>query len=223
MLLDQARSLGRPGLIANSNSSVELCEEKRFVDIRMMIEISCGSNGFTREYCEHGPSFGVDKMCVEGSGAALVRMDLMNEGAVQALEKRIRGDRVCWVHFGPPTKPTERLKAMMIRLINRTLEEDISCSVENPASSGLWSIIPDGTDHLHHSCMFGSGVKKLTKWRTWNFSLDCLHLKCDGEHQHRSWHAQQSQSDMVYQQSLCQRVAEEFFGTKSRCREDQER
>jgi len=41
--------------------------------------------------------------------------------------------------FGPPKKPTDRLKAMMIRLINRTLEEDISYSIENPAPSGLWA------------------------------------------------------------------------------------
>ena len=36
------------------------------------------------------------ELCVEGAGAALVRIDLMNEGAVQSLEKLIRGDRVCW-------------------------------------------------------------------------------------------------------------------------------
>jgi len=41
--------------------------------------------------------------------------------------------------FGPPNKPTDRLKAMMIRLINRTLEEDISYSIENPAPSCLWA------------------------------------------------------------------------------------
>ena len=36
-LLEQARSLGRPSLVANSNNSVELCEKKRFVDKKMMI------------------------------------------------------------------------------------------------------------------------------------------------------------------------------------------
>ena len=167
---------------------------RRLGDLHFL-EIFCGTGGLSAAVKKSGigACTGIASRVTGRTRCPVLPLNLTDDSQLPLLWDVLNRDNLCAVHLSPPSSQCV-LHDLCAEVIDWCHQRGILVTVENPASSALWSG-PVGRKCMAlgflkttlHQCMFGAAHPKHSALFH-NFpEVRRLCLLCDGQHQHASW------------------------------------
>ena len=180
------------------------------------LEIFCGTGGLSAAVKKSGigSCTGISSRVTGRTRCPVLPLNLADASQLPLLWDVLSRGNLCAVHLSPPPSQCA-LHELCAEVIDWCHRQGILLTVENPASSALWTG-PVGRKCMAlgflkttlHQCMFGAAHPKHSALFH-NFpEVRRLCLLCDGQHQHASWDQPSSVQFGAYPLEMCQSLPE---------------